>query len=67
MICPLLPGRPFFVLQHPLDLELGELLVAVIAQEQGLAAVADEYEAIVRDLDLAHEAATACYGHGQEA
>lgn len=40
--------------KHLLGLQIGELLVALIAQEQGLAAVTDEDHGVVRYCDFVH-------------
>ena len=50
----LLVGRRIFLGEDALDLQIGELLVAVIAQEKRLAAVADEHQGVMGDGELGH-------------
>ena len=56
LVGALLAGRRIVVDEDTLGLEVGILLVARIAQEQRLAAVADENDGIVGNLDFAHGA-----------
>src|SRR3984893_4009044 len=55
----LLAGWRVFVNEDTLGLEIGKFLVAVVAQEQRLAAIADEHEGIMRNLQLAHGGSSA--------
>src|ERR1700693_1137953 len=48
-------SRRITIDEHALGLEIREFLVTVIAQEQRLASIADEYDRVVRNLDFAHE------------
>ena len=54
LVGALLVGRADCLLEHALDLEIRKLFVAVVAQDQRLAAIADEHEAIVADAELGH-------------
>jgi hypothetical protein len=47
-------GRRVVVGEDALDLEIGKFLVALVAQEQGLAAIADEDDGVMGDLNLGH-------------
>src|SRR6516165_5523765 len=55
-VTALLVGRRVFVDENPFGLQIGKFLIAGIAQEQRFAAVADEYECVVRNVELAHAA-----------
>src|SRR5690606_29474951 len=53
-IGPLLAGRRIVVLDNLLGFQVREFLIALIAQEDGLAAVAHEHERIMRNFQLVH-------------
>jgi hypothetical protein len=50
-------GRRIVIGEYALGLEVRKLLIALVAQEQRLATVADEHKRIVGNLQFAHIAA----------
>ena len=54
LVGALLMGRRIFVGENLLGLQVGKFLVAVVAQEQRFASVADENHGVVGDCELIH-------------
>ena len=54
LIRALLPRGRILIAQDPFSLEIEEFLIPFIAQEQRLAAVADENECVMGDVELCH-------------
>ena len=53
-LAPLLMSQRIFILEQPLGLEVWKFLVTFVAKKQGLAAIADKHECVVRDFQFAH-------------
>jgi hypothetical protein len=54
----LLAGRRVLVREHAFGPQIGELLIAIIAQEQCLSTVPDKYKDAMRDVQLVHRIAS---------
>src|SRR5205823_14984880 len=51
-IAALLVGRRIFRLKHPLGSEIRRYRIAIISQKQGLSAITDKHQSLIRNIQL---------------